>query len=419
MKSVVTSMLLPALLSVLVLFTLMSFRVQAGNSHYSDDVTQHRAAYTNNNHGEDGVKFSCSIAQLNEIDQQMSVYFIQLGINATLIQRQLNPQAASLLFTLATPPNDFSTLNFRSRPEMQIRDQLISLPSAGGSMITVLTVSEKEIVLALMQHGRLTEFSGEQCNAETFIDHVKIRQNTVAWAELLEWGWPDGGKAKWNKKYWNKGTPLRGVSPSVAVADAFENQNKYSIGCYTATKLVMVQGILDYYHRIKKSPHELARVERRLMADGEPLVNIEPRAFWFFEEDFDANRLWENGKLLEMRYNIPPRNFVPGDWGYILNTDPKTKNKIGYEGSNAIYLGRGQFDDYYNDHNHSYLLREKLDEVYQWRNKVFSRSRDIDKVLPLTEGEMNALESAPDQGGLIMDTRAFFMISPSSSETLH
>ncbi len=250
--------------------------------------------------------------------------------------------------------------------------------------------------MSLLQHGRLTEFAGSQCSLQVFRDHVGIRQNIVAWAENIEWNWPDGKRAQWNKRYWKKGTPLPGVSASKAVKEAFLNQEKYSIGCYTATKLVMIHGVLDYYARIKKSPTDLAEIERRLMAnDSDPLVRIEPRAVWAFEEDFDASELWQKGKLLEMRYNIPARNFVPGDWGYLLNTDPITAKKIGYEGSNAIYLGRGKFDDYYNDHNHSYLFREKLDEVYQWRNKVFSRRRDMAKVHPLTERDIEKLEAIP------------------------
>lgn len=382
---------------------------QAATPIYFDEITRHRAAFTNNNRGEEGIKFACSVAQLAEIDKQMAAYFLRLGIKTALVKSRLDTEAATLIFTLTTPATDFSTLDFHSRPEMEIQDQLIFLPSIAGTHNKVVTVSEKEIVLALMQHGRLTEFSGEQCSAQVFIDHVKIRQNTVAWIESLEWIWPNGGKAKWNKKYWKKGTPLRGVTPSVAIADVFENQHKYTIGCYTATKLAMIHGILDYYHRIKKSPLDVSRIEQRLLIDSEPLVDLEPRAFWSFESDFDFSELWQNGKLLEMQYNIPAQNLVPGDWVYLRNTDLKTKDKIGYEGSNAIYLGRGKFDDYYNDHNHSYSLHEKLNEVFQWRNGVFNRVRDKDKEVPLTKDELNALEASPNEGGLLMDTRLFFV----------
>jgi len=198
----------------------------------------------------------------------MLAYLTQLGIAPTLVNHAFLANADSLIFQLATPPEDPSTVDLRFRPEMEINDQLISLPSRHGNPTTVLTVSEKEIVLSLMQHGRLTEFSGNQCSFQVFRDHVGIHQNIVVWAENVEWSWPDENLVQWNKRYWKK------------------------------------------------------------------------------------------GKLLEMRYNIPARNFVPGDWGYLLNADLITAKKIGYEGSNATYLGRGKFDDYYNDHNHSYLFRK-------------------------------------------------------------
>lgn len=126
------------------------------------------------------------------------------------------------------------------------------------------------------------------------------------------------------------GTPT--VPLDDALLDAFTQQAKYAIGCYTASKLTYAHGVLDYYARVLEHPAKAALVR-----------------------------------------GVPPRHFVPGDWAYLLNTDPVTYEKTGYEGSNAIYLGRGRFDDYYDDHNHSYTFEEKLDEVYQWRNGVFSR----------------------------------------------
>jgi hypothetical protein len=385
----------------------------AADQAFLDGQLEHRRAFTTNDRGEDGVKFSCGPERLAEIERQMRAYFDLLGIAPALFAQSRGRDGDALVFHLTTPASDVSTLDLRFRPELDIRDELISLPAAGGKLRTVLTVSEKEIVLALMQHGRLSEFSGAQCSFESFRDQVGIRQNTVAWAETLEWHWPDGRRARWNDKIWKNGTPRAGVSIARAVGDAFINQKKYSIGCYTASKLVMLQGVLDYYARVKHSPAELAQVEQRLLAgDHDPLVRVEPRAVWSFEDDFEARELWQGGKLLEMRYNIPPKNFVPGDWAYLRNTDPVSYQKTGYEGSNAIYLGRGQFDDYYNDHGHTYLFREKIDEVYQWRNQVFSRSRDLAKVRPMSENELEKLTTTPDKGGLLMDMRLFFQPSP-------
>ena len=100
-------------------------------------------------------------------------------------------------------------------------------------------------------------------------------------------------------------------------------------------------------------------------------------------------------------------NFVPGDWIYMLNTDPITYKKVGYEGSNAIYLGRGKFDDYYNDNHHSYTYLQKLDDVYQWRNGVFNRRRDIKRVEPLGRLDYERLGRPPADGGLVKSFRVF------------
>lgn len=337
----------------------------------------------------------------------MTKYLAALGIKSAWVVKKADPARGALVFTLSTPKDDFDTLRLKDRPEFAIRDHVVHLPAKNGKTRKIATVSKKEIVLALLQHGRLTEFSGESCSLDAFKETVGVRQNIVAWSEDLDWVWPDGDAAEWNEKYWRRGTPLPGKPLHAAFSDVFNNPSKYSIGCYTATKIVMVQGILDYYRRIKKDPSRLHLVETRLVFDEDPLVDIEPGKTWSFEKDFDPNELVRPGKLLQIQYGVAPRNFIPGDWVYILNTDPASAQKTGYEGSNAIYLGRNKFDDYYNDHGHSYTYPQKLNEVYQWRNGVFNRVRDAAKIHPLSEDDFERLSKTPAAGGLVMDFRVF------------
>ncbi|GIL18620.1 MAG: hypothetical protein BroJett040_23710 [Oligoflexia bacterium] len=355
----------------------------------------------------EGIRFSCSLEQITNIEVDLEKYFQSLSIGTNLFTVIKNLEGGTLTYTLNTDPSDTNTLDFHKRPEFKLQDEVILLPLKNKKNRKVSTVSKKEIVLALMQHGRLTEFNKENCSATALIDHVGIRQNIVAWTEKLSWVWPDGEPAFWNKKYWNKGDPVGNEPLHVMINDMFMNQNKYSIGCYTATKIVVIQGVLDYYHRVKKDPIQLQKIEARLMADHDPLVNTEPGCMWSFEDDYDIKKLSIPGKLLTIQYGIAARNVVPGDWIYLLNTDIKTKTKIGYEGSNAIYLGRNKLDDYYADHNHSYQFDEKMNEVYQWRNGVFSRSRDFKKIKPLSSEEKQRLYNTPEKGGLLMDLRVF------------
>jgi hypothetical protein len=355
----------------------------------------------------DGVRFACDQAQLDALLPAMTAYLHAQGIDSTWLTRELDQLTGQVRYVLATPASDTDTLSLSARPEYAIKDEVVLLPGAGGKLRKVPTVSQKEIVLALFQHGRLTEFPRSACTVEAFRDHVRVRQNIVAWAESLEWDWPNGGSAKWNQRYWNKGTPHRGVPVHTAVLDAFTHQSRYAIGCYTATKLLVEQGVLDYYYRIKKDGRTTAALSKRLLADSEPLVNLEPGLMWDFETDYDPTERARPGKLLRIQYAVAPGNFVPGDWSYFLNTDAASYEKTGYEGSNAVYLGRDRFDDYYNDNNHSYSYKEKLDEVWQWRHGVFSRSRDADKVQPLTTDELAQLSKPPRQGGLLNDFRVY------------
>lgn len=335
----------------------------------------------------------------------MGQYLAELEIDPDLYTVSEDADAGKLRFTLATPPSDTNTLDLTERPAFGIPLHIDWMPTATAEPRNVLTVTHKEIVLALMQHGRLTEFSGKACDVEALRDHVGIRQNIVAWAERLDWGWPDGGPARWNRKYWKAGSLVARNSLWQAVNDAFLNQEEYEIGCYTATKLVVIQGILDYYHRIKQAPEKVRLVEARLLADMEPLVDIEPGRMWSFEPGFDPQEQDRPGKILRITYGVAPKNFIPGDWAYFLNTDPATYAKTGYEGSNPISLGRNRFVDYYNDHDHFYNFEEKLNEVYQWRNRVFNRSRDRERIVPLSREDYERLGKSPEDGGLLTTLR--------------
>ncbi len=351
------------------------------------------------------VQFHCP-AQLDALQHEVAVYLQTLNIPAALVAQTVNSETGELTLALTTPPDDTRTLDFGKRPEFALSTERVRLPTAKGGMRALNIVSKKEIMLALLQHGRKTVFKDQACTIEALADHVGVRQNIVAWAKKMNLVWPNGGKARWNKKYWNRGTPKPGVSVHAAVMDVFMHQQKYGIGCYTAAKLVMMQGTLDYYHRIKRDVESTRHVEETLLADGEPLVGIEPGKMWSFEKDYDAEQMGHKGKLARLQTDVAVGNFVPGDWGYILNTDPVSGQKTGYEGSNAIYLGGNRFSDYYDDNNHSYTYEEKLDEVYQWRNGVFSRSRDAKKIKPLSAEELALLGTTPANGGLQLDIRA-------------
>lgn len=347
-----------------------------------------------------GVTFNCDPEAQAAFQEGVEGYLTTLGIDSKFVETTRSDKGVT--FTLAAPWAGVSPMDFATRVDMDLRDEMVPLPKGPkGELVAVQTVSRKEIALALLHPGRDTE---APCDLDEFKDHVGIRQNIVAWAERLYWNWPEGGPAQWNAKYWDKGTPK--TSTLDAFYNAFQQQDQYGVGCYTATKLVVSQGVLDYYARVRPDHSRLSQVLTRLESDKDPLVDVEPPAMWQFEKDYDRTQHEKQGKLLRLQYDVKPLNFVPGDWAYLLNTDPVSYQHTGYEGSNAIYLGRGKFDDYYNDHSNAYSYRQKLNEVYQWRNGVFSRTRDGYKATPLSEKDILSLSASPENGGLVISYRA-------------
>ncbi|MBI3283642.1 MAG: hypothetical protein HYZ65_02145 [Burkholderiales bacterium] len=348
-----------------------------------------------------GIVFACAPQQSLQLRRAMTAYLRELGV-----ERQLVTQTGTADGTLGYTLNSAADGTLELQRQYRIPDESLRLPLKNGKTRAVRTVAKKEILLALLQPGRLTRLHGAACTVAALREQVGLRQNIVAWSEELSWVWPDGELAYWNRQMWDRGTPLATVPLRRALLDAFLHQDRYRIGCYTAAKLVYAHAVLDYYVRVRKDSPKTALVRSRLLHDAEPLVGVEPPAMWDFESDFDAATRDVPGKLLRLNSGVAAGNFVPGDWVYLRNTDPLSAQKTGYEGSNAIYLGRGRFSDYYNDHRHSYTYAEKVDEVYQWRHGVFSRSRDAAKIVPLSEADIARLSQAPAEGGLLLDLRA-------------
>ena len=338
--------------------------------------------------------FKCDT--LNDVETLQQKFYAkthQLGISSHYLYSDIQ----STSFNASISFDDPNTLQIFNSPYFKLQQDTLVL---NGKKIN--TVSQKEIMLAYLYKGRKTSFEGSDCGFGQFLDSLALRQKIVAYSQNLAWGWPEGGPAKWNNSFWKKGTPLKKELTFKALQDALANQKNYEIGCYTATKLVFAQAYADFYKNNKNSPQTILNV---LWSDNDPLVDVEPDLFWKFEPDFEKQDKYAEGKLLKMHDNVHPLNYIPGDWVYFWNTDPFSYQKTGYEGSNAIYLGGNKFNDYYNDNEGSYSFEEKLDELVQWKNGVFSRSRHINRIQPLSLTELYKGATSPEQGGYIIPNR--------------
>lgn len=349
-----------------------------------------------------GLIFDCGADKLTHIKSQLNTYQQELGVDASVYE--LHESGARLRLSLKDP-SVYGTLYLRWDPKYNITEERISLPTAKG-LAEIETVSKKEILLALMHQGRETVFAGNACHIDALKEHVQIRQMIVAWSEHLHWSFPDGSAAQWNQQYWDQGNLKPGASLDKAMRDFFIQPDKCSIGCYTATKIVIIQGILDYFRRIKKDDVTADAIIKRLKSDDDVLVGIEPGAMWSFQKPINPEEQKRLGKLLKIQVQVAPMNFIPGDWVYFANTDKDSSEKDGYEGSNSIYMGRASFDDFYNDNEHHYLYNEKIQNIYNWRNGVFSRSRDYQRMQILSAEQVHQFGLSPEEGGFLLKNRA-------------
>jgi len=358
-----------------------------------------------------GLIFECGADKRNQLKSELNAYQQELGVDASVYE--VHESGTRLRLSLKDP-SVYGTLYLRWDPKYNITEERISLPTAKG-LAEIETVSRKEILLALMHQGRETVFAGNACHINALKEHVQIRQMIVAWSEHLHWSFPDGSSAQWNQQYWDQGNLKPGASLDKAMRDFFIQPDKCSIGCYTATKIVIIQGILDYFRRVKKDDAMADAIINRLKSDDDVLVDIEPGAMWSFQKPINPEEQKRLGKLLKIQAQVAPMNFIPGDWVYFVNTDKDSSEKDGYEGSNSIYMGRASFDDFYNDNEHHYLYNEKIQNIYNWRNGVFSRSRDYQRVRILSAEQVHQFGLSPEEGGFLLKNRAipyFFGFEP-------
>ncbi|MBS0201816.1 MAG: hypothetical protein JSS49_02880 [Planctomycetes bacterium] len=95
---------------------------------------------------------------------------------------------------------------------------------------------------------------------------------------------------------------------------------------------------------------------------------------------------------------FPVRFFVPGDRTWFRNIDPVSADVTGYEGSWTIYLGNGQFADFWRP-GRVFTLESKLACIYHWRNSTYYDSHGD---LQIDEAKVEALtESACQTPGAI------------------
>lgn len=127
---------------------------------------------------------------------------------------------------------------------------------------------------------------------------------------------------------------------------------RYAFSCYRATEYVILLGIAQ--ELACSNPALLDALQRQW----------EERAI--MSRQYHEVFLFEYGTL---EAPLPPRYYVPGDRLWFRNPDERSSDVDGYEGSWVIYLGNGQFSNFW-ECERPYTLTAKCIEIYHWRDAL-------------------------------------------------
>lgn len=340
-----------------------------------------------------GVQFNCTSQENARLLEAFNQLFETYGWTApSLVKSHLSNDGTQLNLTLTTGDSDTSTVNLFERKEFAIRPDTDPFTNREGVFQNYQVASQKEIIASLLQHGRLTEFTAPFCSFEKFMEHVKIRQNIVKWGVRAMWKFPEDGETKTNPKFWAKDWSVKsGVKSSDAIADAFVGTYNYEIGCTKACQKIMAQGILDYFKNVSKDKRMTDHLDK--ITAPTPLDTMEMKVHGSSKKE-----MVREGTLVDRHFNVPYDNWIPGDWGWIKNTDSESAEDFGFEGCNIVYIGQGKFVVYY-ESDPDRTIDEALVRVYRWR-------RDS-KEKPINPELVTEIRKDPRDGGLLRDVRDF------------
>jgi hypothetical protein len=232
---------------------------------------------------------------------------------------------------------------------------------------------QREIVLALLASPVPQSFP----SAQEFLAAVRMRVHLVQAARrtVLNFGTAQAERPEHNWTYDEE----RGfvVRPGCDLVQALEDATqpgerglRYSFSCYRASEYLLLLAIAKEAR--ENNPVLYAQLqsqwESRAIKSGE------------FHEVF----LRELGSQSQP---LPPKFWVPGDRTWFRNPDGFSSDASGFEGSWVIYLGNGEFSNFWK-WQQPFTLSDKCLEIFHWRNATFVDAQgdlrvDEDKVASL------------------------------------
>jgi hypothetical protein len=171
-----------------------------------------------------------------------------------------------------------------------------------------------EIVGGMLAEGRTFKIYGVRAG-EKLKTHVAERASVVSYvkASTITFGTTNDA----NPKVWDKNLDAIGYA-SEAVLDVLGTSYEYTLGCHDAIYLLMLGGIVKAH-------------------TDQQYVN-------WFDKTVGKNPIGNKNLVLDV-HSAAKGNWIPGDRGYITNTDLRSNKSAGLEGHNMVYVGGGYFAD--------------------------------------------------------------------------
>lgn len=237
----------------------------------------------------------------------------------------------------------------------------VSLTLALDTLVNEVDL-EREILLCMLSSPIEFTFPSFQ----EFQAAVHVRRNIVQGARRTTLAF-DTASAERPADYWQycegRGfTLLPGASLQIAIEKATQPEPgglPFSFSCYRATEYVILLGIAK----------ELAVCNPSLLTKIERHWGVAAVMSAKFHDAFLVEYGSENQP-------IPMKFYVPGDRVWFRNPDPMSSDIAGYEGSWVVYLGNGQFTDFWKSGN-TFTLESKCIELYHWRSGAWQDAHGV------------------------------------------
>jgi hypothetical protein len=236
-------------------------------------------------------------------------------------------------------------------------DTMVLCRELGLDTVGSMADLEREIVLAMLAAPRPLHFP----SAAEFLSAVAIRRNIVVAARRTQLAFGTS-QAERPGSHWTydedrgftvlPGQPLIEALTLATQPEAGDGK-LYAFSCYRASEYVILLGIARELERV--NPPLLAALQRQWETSA-----IQSGAY---HDVF----LTEFGSLDEP---LPPRWYVPGDRVWFRNPDEASADASGFEGSWVIYLGNGQFANFW-ERDRPFSFTDKCLELYHWRHGTY------------------------------------------------